>query len=116
MINQKSKANFALFALAVIFFAVGVTEFISVGVLPAISKSFMITTSTAGLITTIYALGVALGAPILTILCVKINHQTIIRLYFSKHFNNSSVSLCPFSSITVQHTYHAAVVSFSFLL
>lgn len=44
MINQKSKANFALFALAVIFFAVGVTEFISVGVLPAISKSFMITT------------------------------------------------------------------------
>lgn len=31
MINKKSKANFALFALAVIFFAVGVTEFISVG-------------------------------------------------------------------------------------
>lgn len=78
MINQKSKANFALFALAVIFFAVGVTEFISVGVLPAISKSFMITTSTAGLITTIYALGVALGAPILTILTAKFQRKGTI--------------------------------------
>lgn len=91
MINQKSKANFALFALAVIFFAVGVTEFISVGVLPAISKSFMITTSTAGLITTIYALGVALGAPILTILTAKFQRKgTILGGYY--YFYNRSLN------------------------
>ncbi len=63
----KSKIKFALFAMATTFFAVGVTEFISVGVLPAVANEFHISTSTAGLITTLYALGVAVGAPILTL-------------------------------------------------
>lgn len=53
--------------MATIFFAVGVTEFISVGILPAISNEFQVSTSLAGLITTLYALGVAVGAPVLTL-------------------------------------------------
>lgn len=57
----KSKINFALFAMATTFFAVGVTEFISVGVLPAVSDEFHISTSTAGLITTLYALGTSIS-------------------------------------------------------
>lgn len=51
---RSSKVKLALFALATTFFAVGVTEFISVGVLPAIAQEFQISTSTAGLITTMY--------------------------------------------------------------
>lgn len=53
--------KFALFALAATFFGAGITEFISVGVLPAIGNEFNISISTAGLITSMYALGVAVG-------------------------------------------------------
>lgn len=73
-----SKIKFALFALATTFFAVGVTEFISVGVLPAVAQEFHLSTSIAGLITTIYALGVALGAPVLTLITSNFNKKKVI--------------------------------------
>lgn len=73
-----SKIKFALFAMATTFFAVGVTEFISVGVLPAVASEFHIATSTAGLITTMYALGVALGAPILTLITSNLAKKRVI--------------------------------------
>ena len=78
MSTKKINVKFALFALAATFFGVGVTEFISVGVLPAVAKSFNISTSQAGLITTIYALGVAIGAPVLTILTAGIQRKKTI--------------------------------------
>lgn len=73
-----SKIKLALFAMATTFFAVGVTEFISVGVLPAVAHEFSISTSTAGLITTLYALGVAIGAPILTLLTNNLAKKKVI--------------------------------------
>lgn len=76
--TKKVNIKFALFALAATFFGVGVTEFISVGVLPAIAKSFDITMSQAGLITTVYALGVAIGAPVLTVLTAGIQRRKTI--------------------------------------
>lgn len=76
--TRKVNIKFALFALAATFFGVGVTEFISVGVLPAIATSFNITMSQAGLITTIYALGVAIGAPVLTVLTAGIQRRKTI--------------------------------------
>lgn len=75
---SKSKVKFALFALATTFFAVGVTEFISVGVLPSVAQEFHLSVSTAGLITTIYALGVAIGAPILTLITSNFNKKKVI--------------------------------------
>ncbi|WP_235722431.1 MFS transporter [Ligilactobacillus apodemi] len=75
---RSSKVKLALFALATTFFAVGVTEFISVGVLPAIAQEFQISTSTAGLITTMYALGVALGAPVLTLVTSGFEQKKVI--------------------------------------
>lgn len=76
MTNKKIKI--ALFALAMTFFAVGVTEFISVGVLPSVANEFNLTTSIAGLITTLYALGVALGAPVLTLLTNNLIKKKVI--------------------------------------
>ncbi len=76
---SKSNGNkLALFALAVTFFGVGVTEFISVGVLPAVSEEFGITTSMAGLIVSMYALGVAIGGPVLTSLTAKFPRKNIL--------------------------------------
>ncbi|GHV97304.1 chloramphenicol resistance protein [Lactobacillus nasalidis] len=75
---KKINTKFALFALAATFFGIGVTEFISVGVLPAVAKEFSLSSGTAGLITTIYALGVALGAPVLTLLTAGIPKKKVI--------------------------------------
>lgn len=52
-----------LMALAISAFAIGITEFISVGLLPLIAKSFNVAISTAGLTVSIYALGITVGDP-----------------------------------------------------
>lgn len=58
----------ALFALALSAFAIGTTEFVIVGLLPTLAVDLGISVPTAGLLVTLYALGVALGAPVLTAL------------------------------------------------
>ena len=63
---NKNRSNFALLALALSAFAIGTTEFISVGLLPMIAADLGISVTTAGLTVSLYALGVMVGAPVLT--------------------------------------------------
>ncbi|GKV55074.1 putative MFS-type transporter YtbD [Sporosarcina sp. NCCP-2222] len=63
---NKKQSTLALLALAVSAFAIGTTEFISVGLLPLIAQDLQISLKTAGLTVSIYALGVTFGAPVLT--------------------------------------------------
>jgi predicted MFS family arabinose efflux permease len=60
------RSTLTLIALALSAFAIGMTEFISVGVMPLIVRQFGISLSTGGLTVSVYAAGVMLGAPILT--------------------------------------------------
>ena len=53
----------ALFTLFAAAFAIGSSEFVIAGILPAVSTDLGITIPTAGLLVSIYALGVALGGP-----------------------------------------------------
>lgn len=53
-------------ALALGGFAIGTTEFVSMGLLSMIAEDFRITEDTAGMIITAYALGVVVGAPLIT--------------------------------------------------
>lgn len=68
----------ALLALAVSAFAIGTTEFISVGLLPLIAEDLHISVTLAGLTVTLYALGVTFGAPILTSLTSGISRKTLL--------------------------------------
>ena len=61
------KMNFPLLALAIGAFAIGTTEFSPMGFLPQIAESLNISIPTAGMLITAYALGVMLGAPIMTL-------------------------------------------------
>ena len=56
----------ALFALTLSAFAIGTTEFVIVGLLPTIASQLQVTLPSAGLLVSLYALGVAIGAPLLT--------------------------------------------------
>ncbi|MGF9564502.1 MFS transporter [Neorhizobium sp. JUb45] len=56
----------AVYALAVGAFAICTTEFVIVGLLLNISKDFAISISASGMLVTAYAMGVVIGAPLLT--------------------------------------------------
>ncbi|HKN97260.1 MAG TPA: MFS transporter [Pseudonocardiaceae bacterium] len=56
----------ALVALAVCSFAIGTTEFVITGLLPQIAGDFAVSIATAGLLVSGYALGVVVGAPLVT--------------------------------------------------
>lgn len=68
----------ALFALAIGAFGIGLTEFVVAGILPQIARDFGIDIPTSGLMATTYALGVFVGAPILTILGAKVPRKTML--------------------------------------
>ncbi|MDF2791732.1 MAG: sugar transporter [Neobacillus sp.] len=69
---------FALLALAISAFAIGTTEFISVGLLPLIANDLEIPVTTAGLTVSLYALGVTFGAPILTSLTSSMSRKSLL--------------------------------------
>lgn len=58
----------ALLALTLSAFAIGTTEFVIVGLLPTIAADLNVSLPSAGLLVSLYALGVAIGAPVLTAL------------------------------------------------
>ena len=78
MTLDKKRSMFALLALAVSAFAIGTTEFVSVGLLPLISRDLHISLTTAGLTVSLYALGVMVGAPILTSLTSRMPRKTLL--------------------------------------
>ena len=61
------KINFPLLALAIGAFAIGTTEFSPMGFLPQIAENLNISIPTVGMLITAYALGVMIGAPIMTL-------------------------------------------------
>ncbi|KVD05470.1 hypothetical protein WI79_12525 [Burkholderia ubonensis] len=58
----------ALLALTISAFAIGTTEFVIVGLIPTIAADLAVTLPSAGLLVSLYALIVAIGAPLLTAL------------------------------------------------
>ncbi|WP_373876460.1 MFS transporter [Paenibacillus spongiae] len=72
------RSTLALLALAISAFAIGTTEFISVGLLPLISEDLNIAVTTSALTVSLYALGVTLGAPVLTSLTITLPRKTLL--------------------------------------
>jgi predicted MFS family arabinose efflux permease len=78
MTLDKKRSTLALLALAVSAFAIGTTEFISVGLLPLIAQDLQISVTTAGLTVSLYALGVTFGAPILTSVTSSMSRKSLL--------------------------------------
>ena len=70
----------AVYALAIMAFSIGTTEFIVSGILPAISSDLSVSIPTAGLLVTGYAAGVAVGGPILALLTARFPAKPMILL------------------------------------
>ncbi|HEI8427831.1 TPA: MFS transporter [Proteus mirabilis] len=74
------KAFFPLFALATGAFAIGATEFTPMGLLPNIANGLSISIATAGGLITGYAVGVMIGAPIMTLSLGKLTKRHALGL------------------------------------
>lgn len=68
----------ALFALTLSAFAIGTTEFVIVGLIPTIADQLHVSLPSAGLLVSLYALGIAIGAPVLTALTGKLPRKWLL--------------------------------------
>jgi len=68
----------ALLALTLSAFAIGTTEFVIVGLLPTIASDLGVALPSAGLLVSLYALGVAVGAPLLTALTGRLPRKALL--------------------------------------
>lgn len=68
----------ALWALTLSAFAIGTTEFVIVGLIPTIAASLNVSVPSAGLLVSLYALGVAIGAPVLTALTGRVPRKQLL--------------------------------------
>lgn len=68
----------ALWALTLSAFAIGTTEFVIVGLIPTIADSLGVSVPSAGLLVSVYALGVAIGAPVLTALSSRVPRKQLL--------------------------------------
>jgi DHA1 family inner membrane transport protein len=72
------KLNPGLLALAVGAFGIGVTEFAPMGLLPVIATDLGVSIPTAGLLISAYALGVVIGAPLMTLTTGRVPRRTLL--------------------------------------
>ncbi|MEV2245400.1 MFS transporter [Streptomyces sp. NPDC049970] len=70
----------ALLALAIGAFGIGTTEFVIMGLLPDVAADFQVSIPTAGFLVTGYALGVVLGAPLMTAVGTRVTRKRMLML------------------------------------
>ncbi len=66
------------FALAVGGFGIGTGEFVIMGLLPDVAKTFEVSIPMAGYVISAYALGVVVGAPIIAVLSARVPRRTLL--------------------------------------
>ncbi|MBP2000773.1 DHA1 family inner membrane transport protein [Paenibacillus shirakamiensis] len=74
----KGRFPLSLLCLTLGAFAIGMTEFIIMGLLPNVAEDLNVSISQAGQLISSYALGVAVGAPLLTILTRKMPQKKLL--------------------------------------
>jgi DHA1 family inner membrane transport protein len=73
----------ALYALFAAAFAIGTSEFVIAGILPPVADDLGISIPTAGLLVSLYALGVAVGGPFLSLFTSSLSKKKLILTYIS---------------------------------
>ncbi len=72
------RLNLPLLALAMGAFGIGVTEFAPMGMLPGIASDLGVSIPAAGLLVSAYAMGVLIGAPLMTLTTARIDRRTLL--------------------------------------
>ncbi|HEX4978308.1 MAG TPA: MFS transporter [Nocardioides sp.] len=76
--DRPAHAGWAILALAMGGFAIGTTEFVTMGVLPEIAAGVGVSIPAAGHVISAYALGVVVGAPVIAILGARLPRRGLL--------------------------------------
>ncbi|MFJ2992442.1 MFS transporter [Pandoraea sp. NPDC087047] len=76
--SASAHATLSLLALAIGAFSIGTTEFSPMGLLPVIAEGVHVSIPTAGMLITTYALGVMIGAPVMTLVMSRWSRRTAL--------------------------------------
>lgn len=82
-----------MIALALGGFGIGVTEFVSMGLLSMIAEDFSISEDKAGLIITVYALGVVIGAPLITAFTGRVPRRRLLLILMAAFVIGNALSV-----------------------
>ncbi|MBL3658965.1 MFS transporter [Fulvivirga sediminis] len=75
---EQKRMPIAIWALTASVFAIGTTEVVMIGLLPTIAKEFSISIASTGWLVTSYAIGVALGGPIVTAFTNNVSRKKLL--------------------------------------
>ena len=85
-------------------FAIGTTEFVSMGLLNTIAEDFQISENAAGVIISAYALGVVVGAPLITVFTGLMPRRRLLLLLMAAFLIGNALSV-------VANTYETLILS-----
>jgi MFS transporter, DHA1 family, inner membrane transport protein len=75
---RQKRFPMALIALMISALAIGPAEFVIMGILENVATDLKVSISAAGLLVTGYALGVAVGGPIITVMTGKVDRKILL--------------------------------------
>jgi DHA1 family inner membrane transport protein len=100
----------AILALALGGFGIGVTEFAAMGLLRSIADGFGLTEPQAGNVITAYALGVVVGAPLLTVWTSRWRRRTLLLVLMAMFtVGNTAAAFAPTAEILVGARFVAGI-------
>lgn len=113
--TARRNSAIAIYALTLGAFAIGMTEFIIMGLLPEVAESLSVSIPEAGLLITGYALGVALGAPFITVATHKMPRKALLLLLMGIFIvGNALAALAPSYGVLMFARIVAALTHGSF--
>ena len=101
--RSNRRVGLALFALAMGGFAIGTTEFVSMGLLPQLADGVDVSIPTAGHVISAYALGVVVGAPLIAVFGARLpRRELLVGLMLVFLIGNAASALAiDFTSLTL---------------
>ncbi|MTH79719.1 MFS transporter [Paracoccus aestuariivivens] len=78
--QNPGRVNWPLIALAIGAFGIGTTEFSPMGLLPVIADGVGVSIPSAGMLVSAYAIGVMVGAPVMTLVFSRFGKRTALML------------------------------------
>ncbi|MBY8847548.1 MFS transporter [Saccharothrix longispora] len=108
--TRRGGATAAMGAMALGGFAIGTTEFATMGLLPQVAETFDISIPTAGHAISLYALGVVVGAPLIAGLAAKLPRKgLLIALTIALAVGNGLSALAPNTTLLMVSRFVAGL-------
>ncbi|MEV0235823.1 MFS transporter [Nonomuraea sp. NPDC050786] len=103
---------FVIHVLALGTFLMGTTEFVVAGLLPQIAGDLRVSVAQAGLLTTVFAVGMIVGAPLMAMLTLRLPKRLTLMLSLAVRFAGrapviAALTLIPTIAIALSQRRHS---------